>query len=55
MTLLRRVADEFGALVLMATHSAEAAEMTDTVVRLRDGRVEEVRRKHAEERFGART
>jgi ABC-type lipoprotein export system ATPase subunit len=43
MKLLRRVANEFQAAVLMATHSLEAAEVTDTIVRLRDGRVEDVR------------
>jgi ABC-type lipoprotein export system ATPase subunit len=45
MRLLRRVADEFQAAVLMATHSLEAAEMTDTIVQLRDGRVEDLRRR----------
>ncbi len=45
MSLLRRVADEFQTAVLMATHSLEAAEITDTIVRLRDGRVENVERK----------
>ncbi len=40
--LLRRIASERGATVLMATHSQEAAGIADTIVRLRDGRVEEV-------------
>ena len=40
--LLRRIASERSATVLMATHSLEAAGMSDTIVRLRDGRVEEV-------------
>ena len=40
MGLLRRIADEFGAAILMATHSLEAAKVTDTLVRLRDGRIE---------------
>ena len=53
MKLLRRVADELHAAVLMATHSLEAAEMTDTVVQLRDGRVEQVRRKRVEQPSGA--
>ncbi|MBI1354625.1 MAG: ATP-binding cassette domain-containing protein [Acidobacteria bacterium] len=44
MQLLRRVADELGAAILMATHSLEAAKITDTLVRLRDGRIEERRR-----------
>ena len=40
--LIRRAADEFGAAVIMATHSAEAAAIADTRVRMRDGRVEDV-------------
>ena len=44
MTLLRRTADERGTTILMATHSMEAAAVADTVVRLRDGRVEEMTR-----------
>lgn len=42
MKLLRRVADEFQTAILMATHSLEAAEITDTIVQLRDGRIEDV-------------
>jgi putative ABC transport system ATP-binding protein len=38
LALLRRAADEFGAAVLMATHSGEAAAIADMRVRLRDGR-----------------
>jgi len=53
MKLLRRVADDFGAAVLMATHSLEAAEISDTIVHLRDGRIEEVRRKRVEQPSGA--
>jgi ABC-type lipoprotein export system ATPase subunit len=53
MKLLRRVADEFHAVVLMATHSLEAAEVADTIVQLRDGRVEDVRRKSVARQFGA--
>ena len=41
LALLRRSADEFGAAVLMATHSAEAAAIADVRVKLRDGRVVE--------------
>ena len=37
--LIRRGADEFGAAVLMATHSAEAAGIAQTRVHLRDGRI----------------
>ncbi len=43
MRLLRRVADELGTAVLMATHSPEATKLADTLVRLRDGRIEETR------------
>jgi ABC-type lipoprotein export system ATPase subunit len=42
LALLRRIADELGATVLMATHSLEAIGKTDTIVRLQDGRVESV-------------
>ena len=42
LALLRRAADEFGAAVVLATHSAEAASMADVRVRMRDGRIEEV-------------
>lgn len=40
LALLRRCADEFGAAVLMATHSTEAAAIADVRVKLRDGRIE---------------
>ncbi len=39
LALLRESATRFGATVLMATHSAEAAAIADTRVRLRDGRI----------------
>jgi putative ABC transport system ATP-binding protein len=42
LQLLRRIAGENRTTILMATHSIEAAGMTDMVVRLRDGRVQEV-------------
>jgi putative ABC transport system ATP-binding protein len=42
--LLRRTASELGTTILMATHSLESVAMADTVVRMRDGRIEEVRR-----------
>jgi len=42
MQLLRRTADERKTAILMATHSLEAAAASDTIVRLRDGRVEEI-------------
>jgi ABC-type lipoprotein export system ATPase subunit len=42
LALLRRIADESETIVLMATHSLEAAENADTIVRLQDGRVHSV-------------
>jgi ABC-type lipoprotein export system ATPase subunit len=39
LDLLRRVARETSTTILMATHSAEAAAMADTIVHLRDGRI----------------
>jgi putative ABC transport system ATP-binding protein len=44
LDLLRRVARERGAAVMMATHSAEAAALADVVMKLRDGRVEQTER-----------
>jgi ABC-type lipoprotein export system ATPase subunit len=43
LALLRRISSENDTTILMATHSVEAAEITDTIVRLWDGRVVEVR------------
>ena len=40
--LLARTAAKLGTAVLMATHSMEAAERADTIVRLRDGRIAEI-------------
>ncbi len=40
LKLRRRAADEFGAAVVMATHSAEAAAIADVRIRMRDGRIE---------------
>jgi len=45
LELLRRIAREKGTAVMMATHSPEAASASDMVVRLRDGRIEEVMRR----------
>jgi ABC-type lipoprotein export system ATPase subunit len=42
LQLLRGIADRHQTTVLMATHSVEAAALADTVVRLLDGRVQEV-------------
>jgi putative ABC transport system ATP-binding protein len=44
LELLRRIATEQRTTIVMATHSHEAASIADTLVRLRDGHVEEVRR-----------
>lgn len=44
LKLIRRAADEFGAAVVMATHSAEAAAIADVRVRMRDGQIESVDR-----------
>ncbi len=42
LALIRRAASELGTAVVMATHSAEAAAIADTRVRMRDGRIESV-------------
>jgi ABC-type lipoprotein export system ATPase subunit len=42
LKLIRRAADELGAAVLVATHSAEAAAIADVRVRMGDGRIESV-------------
>ncbi len=42
LQLIRRAADELGAAVLIATHSAEAAAIADVRVRMGDGRIENV-------------
>jgi ABC-type lipoprotein export system ATPase subunit len=42
LKLLRGAADELGAAVLIATHSAEAAAIADVRVRMGDGRIESV-------------
>ena len=46
LALLRRLVDEHAVTILMATHSLEAADAADTVVRMRDGRIEDVREGH---------
>lgn len=45
LELLRRLARELNTATLMATHSAEAAALADTTVRLRDGKIEEIYRR----------
>jgi putative ABC transport system ATP-binding protein len=42
LALLRRIATEKNTTVLMATHSPEAAAIADTIVRMRDGCVQEL-------------
>ncbi len=42
LKLIRRAADELGAAVLIATHSAEAAAIADVRIRMNDGRIESV-------------
>jgi len=44
LELLRLSASRFGAMVLMATHSVEAAAMADVRVGLRDGRIHSIER-----------
>jgi putative ABC transport system ATP-binding protein len=43
--LLKRLTCELNTATVMATHSAEAAALADAIVRLRDGKVEEITRR----------
>ncbi|HMD39308.1 MAG TPA: ABC transporter ATP-binding protein [Candidatus Acidoferrum sp.] len=45
LELLKRLTCELNTATVMATHSAEAAALADTVVRLRDGKIEEITRR----------
>jgi ABC-type lipoprotein export system ATPase subunit len=45
LDLLKRLTRELKIATLMATHSAEAAALADLVVRLRDGKIEEITRR----------
>jgi putative ABC transport system ATP-binding protein len=45
LELLRRLSRERNTATVMATHSAEAAALADVVVRLRDGKIENVERR----------
>jgi len=45
LELLRRLTREQNTATIMATHSLEAASLADTVVTLRDGKIEEVTRR----------
>jgi ABC-type lipoprotein export system ATPase subunit len=45
LTLLQRLTREQKTATIMATHSVEASAVCDTLVRMRDGRIEEVTRR----------
>src|SRR5215831_17317478 len=45
LELMRRIVRERGTAILMATHSLEAASLSDAVVRMRDGRIETIERR----------
>jgi len=45
LDLLKRLTRELNTATLMATHSVEAAALADAVVRLRDGKIEEIIRR----------
>jgi putative ABC transport system ATP-binding protein len=45
LTLLQRLTREHNTATIMATHSLEAAALADTVVRMRDGKIEEILRR----------
>jgi ABC-type lipoprotein export system ATPase subunit len=44
LELLRKICTEQKMTILMATHSVESAPFVDTVIRMRDGHIEEIRR-----------
>jgi ABC-type lipoprotein export system ATPase subunit len=45
LELLRRLTREQNTATIMATHSLEAASLANTLVRLRDGKIEEIARR----------
>jgi putative ABC transport system ATP-binding protein len=45
LDLLKRLTRDLKTATIMATHSAEAAALSDAVVRLRDGKIEEITRR----------
>src|SRR5271170_2096637 len=45
LALLQRLTREQNTATIMATHSPEAAALADTVVRMRDGKIEEITRR----------
>ncbi len=44
LELLRRIASDKNTAIIMATHSMEAASLADTLVKMRDGKIQEVAR-----------
>jgi putative ABC transport system ATP-binding protein len=44
LELLRRIGSDNDTAIIMATHSLEAASLADTVVKMRDGKIQEVTR-----------
>jgi putative ABC transport system ATP-binding protein len=45
LALLQRLTREQNTATIVATHSLEAAALADTVVRMRDGKIEEILRR----------
>lgn len=45
LDLLKRLTRERQTATIMATHSAEAAEVSDTLIQLRDGHIESIKRR----------
>jgi putative ABC transport system ATP-binding protein len=45
LELLKRLTRELNTATVMATHSTEAAALSDAIVRLRDGKIEEITRR----------
>jgi ABC-type lipoprotein export system ATPase subunit len=45
LELLRKICTDQKMTILMATHSVESAPFVDTVIRMRDGRIEEIQRR----------
>lgn len=42
LSLLRKIADDHQTTILMATHSLESCSFVDTILKLRDGQIEEI-------------
>lgn len=45
LELLRRIASDKNTAIIMATHSLEGASLADTLVKMRDGKIQEVTRR----------